>query len=148
MEEKKNCRVYVRVSTEKQVKDGITIEQQQEDIQKYCSYQNNIIVKTYIDEGYSGLDLERPQFNLLLSEAKSNELIIVWDLSRFSRETWHAIKTAKELFKNKIYLVSLKDKIDLSTAMGQCMFTMTCAFFELERSKTAERTSAALQHLR
>ena len=59
----------------------------------------------------------------------------------------HAIKTAEELFEKKIYLVSLKDKVDLSTAMGKCVFTMSCAFFALERDKTSERTSAALQHL-
>ena len=94
-----------------------------------------------------GANLERPQFNLLLSEAQPKELIVVWDLSRFSRKTWHAIKTAEELFEKKIYLVSLKNKVDLSTAMGKCVFTMSCAFFALERDKTSERTSAALQHL-
>lgn len=147
MDENKNCRTYVRVSTDEQVKDGVSIEQQQKDIERYCEYNQFTIVKTYIDEGYSGTNMERPQFNLLLSEAQAKELIIVYDLSRFSRKTWHAIKTAEDLSAKDIYLVSLKDKIDLSTAMGKCMFTMTCAFFALERDKISERTSAALQHL-
>lgn len=147
MSEHKNCRIYIRVSTEEQVRDGVSIEQQQQDIKRYCDFNQITITKTYIDDGYSGADIERPQFNLLLSEVRPKELIIVWDLSRFSRKTWHAIKTAEELFEKKIYLVSLKDKIDLSTAMGKCVFAMTCAFFALERDKVRERTSAALQHL-
>ena len=147
MDENKNCRTYIRVSTDEQVRDGVSMEQQQKDIERYCEFNNFIIVKSYFDDGYSGTDMERPQFNLLLSEAKPKELIIVYDLSRFSRKTWHAIKTAEDLSAKDIYLVSLKDRIDLSTAMGKCMFTMTCAFFALERDKISERTSAALQHL-
>jgi DNA invertase Pin-like site-specific DNA recombinase len=147
MNENKNCRTYVRVSTDEQVKDGVSIEQQQKDIERYCEYNQFTIVKTYLDEGYSGTDMERPQFNLLLFEAQAKELIIVYDLSRFSRKTWHAIKTAEDLSIRDIYLVSLKDRIDLSTAMGKCMFSMTCVFFALERDKISERTSAALQHL-
>lgn len=103
--------------------------------------------KTYCDDGFSGADLNRPEFNSLLSEIQPGELFVVWDLSRYSRVTWYAIKTAEDLYEKCIYLVSLKEKIDLSTAMGKCMFTMTCAFFALERDKLRERTSAALQHL-
>lgn len=147
MNERKEGRVYVRVSTDEQVKDGVSLEQQLKDIERYCEYHNINIVKVYNDDGYSGADLNRPNFNLLLSEIKPGELFIVWDLSRYSRVTWYAIKTAEDLFEKKIYLVSLKEKIDLSTAMGKCMFTMTVAFFALERDKIKERTKAALQHL-
>lgn len=147
MSEVKKGRGYTRVSTVMQCQDGVSLDQQKKDIERYCEYNQITLVKLYEDAGYSGSDFDRPAFNSLLSEIQPDELFIVWDLSRYSRITWHAIKTAEDLYKKGVYLVSLKEKIDLSTAMGKCCFTIICCFMDLERRKVAERTSAALQHL-
>ena len=49
---------YIRVSTEKQVREGHGLEEQRYAITQYCATQGYQIVKWYEDAGVSGGDLE------------------------------------------------------------------------------------------
>lgn len=45
---------YVRVSTENQVKNGYSLDEQKEEIKKYCNSQNYRLLEIFSDEGISG----------------------------------------------------------------------------------------------
>ncbi|MEM9150368.1 MAG: recombinase family protein [Cyanobacteria bacterium P01_F01_bin.3] len=56
----------------------------------------------------------------------------------------HLVELAKALKKRDVALMSLKEKIDTSTAMGKFFFRMTASIAELERDIIRERTLAGL----
>lgn len=86
--------IYLRLSREdgdvaegsKQVSNSIA--NQEELIMDYLrSHPEITIVSTYTDDGYSGVDFERPEFQRMLSDIREEKIncVIVKDLSRFGR---------------------------------------------------------------
>ena len=60
------CGIYVRVSTNNQVLDGESLDEQEKKLINYCKVKNWDIVKIYREEGQSGKDLDRPKFKELI----------------------------------------------------------------------------------
>ena len=67
--------IYIRVSTDKQVKDGDSMRDQLATCQKYIdSHENMILVDTYIDDGISGQKLKRDDFQRLLDDVRAGRI--------------------------------------------------------------------------
>ncbi len=79
--------IYARLSREGQKKE--TIETQIEEVRRYiqsrCVFE---LVDVYADDGYSGTNFQRPEFERLMEDLRNRRIdcIIVKDLSRFARE--------------------------------------------------------------
>lgn len=87
----KNVAIYARYSTDKQ--DARSIEDQVRRCSEYAKKHDLKVVHVFSDEAISGSHLERPQFQLLLEEAKQARkrrfsAVVVDDLSRLSRDLW------------------------------------------------------------
>lgn len=68
--------------------ESISIGTQKMMLEKYCNEQGYHIYGNYADDGYSGLNFNRPEFNRMLNdidEGKVN-LVITKDLSRLGRD--------------------------------------------------------------
>ena len=88
--------IYIRVSTDKQVKDGDSMRDQLATGQKYIdSHENMILVDTYIDDGISGQKLKRDDFQRLLDDVRAGriDLIIFTRLDRWFRNLRHYLNT-------------------------------------------------------
>jgi DNA invertase Pin-like site-specific DNA recombinase len=78
---------YVRMSTEHQ---KYSTENQSEALQRYATQRGMEIVRTYADEGKSGLSLEgRDALKQLIEDVQNNvadfSVILVYDISRWGR---------------------------------------------------------------
>ena len=83
-----NTGIYVRLSQEDERSgESLSIENQKRILTKYVNEQGWNIIDTYVDDGYSGTNFDRPGVTRLLDDAKTGKinLIIVKDLSRFGR---------------------------------------------------------------
>ena len=85
----KNVAIYMRLSSDDgEDKESESIENQRkinyEFINKYFEYKK---CYEYVDDGYSGTNFNRPNFQKMLKELEKNkiELIITKSLSRFAR---------------------------------------------------------------
>ena len=79
--------IYARLSKENQ--QGEKIETQIEEIRNYIENHRIFeIVDVYADNGYSGTNFQRPEFERLMEDIRNRKIdcIIVRDLSRFARE--------------------------------------------------------------
>lgn len=79
--------IYARLSKENQ--QGEKIETQIEEIRNYIENRRIFeIVDVYADNGYSGTNFHRPEFERLMEDIRNRKIdcIIVRDLSRFARE--------------------------------------------------------------
>ena len=79
---------YIRLSVEDLHNKGNSIENQQMIINDYIdTHDGFVLVGTYIDNGASGLNFERPQFSKMLEDIENGKIdcVIVKDLSRLGR---------------------------------------------------------------
>lgn len=137
---------YCRVSTERQASEGVSLEMQQERIWSWCTFQKLEPATIYTDEGLSGGRADnRPSLKVAVERAvKTKGVLIVYSLSRLSRDTLDALTIERRLRKAGAALVSVTESVDTSTSSGRCFFRMLASFAELERDQISERTAAGL----
>ncbi len=108
--------VYARLSAEKN--SGETIQTQIEMLHQYVrEHGEYLLVDTYIDNGYTGTDFERPGFIRMMEDVRTGKIqcIIVKDLSRFGRnfiETGNYIETIFPCLN--VRLIAINDDFDSS----------------------------------
>jgi site-specific DNA recombinase len=140
---------YVRVSTEEQAAEGVSIEAQRNRIAAWCALNNYDLAEVFVDAGLSGKRADnRPALQAALSAAKSGGALVVYSLSRLARSTKDTIAIGERLEKSGADLVSLSEKIDTTTAAGKMVFRMLAVMAEFERDVIAERTTMAMRHKR
>lgn len=96
---------YIRVAHE----DEMAVETQKNYIEHYAKQKNIKIDYYYIDNGFSGTNLERPQLKQMLREVKSKNIkkgIIVRDLSRISRDEFGIQEVINKISKRPVQLIS------------------------------------------
>jgi site-specific DNA recombinase len=138
---------YVRVSTERQAQEGVSIEAQTARIKQWCASNGYTLVQVYVDAGISGKRMDRrPELLKALSALKKEMALVSYSLSRLARSTRDALSIGETVAKKKADLVSLSEQVDTTTAAGKLMFQMLAVLAEFERNLVAERTSTVLQH--
>lgn len=98
-------------------------------------------VVVYEDEGFSGGNLNRPDFKKMMDAARKRRFtaIIVYRLDRISRNISDFAGLIEELARLDISFVSIKEQFDTSTPMGRAMMYIASVFSQLERETIAER---------
>jgi site-specific DNA recombinase len=141
---------YIRVSTEEQANQGVSLEAQRGKIAAYCGLHGPCLAHTYADEGLSGKRADnRPGLQRAITHAcESKGVLVVYSLSRLARSTRDAIEIAERLARAEADLVSITEKIDTTTSMGRFFFTTVAALAQLERDQISERTCMAMAHKR
>ncbi len=95
----------------------------------------------YEDEGFSGGNLNRPDFRKMMAAAKERKFkaIIVYRLDRISRNISDFSSLIEELARLDIAFVSIKEQFDTGSPMGRAMMYIASVFSQLERETIAER---------
>ena len=81
--------IYCRLSKDdEQSGDSVSIETQKMMLTNYCAEQNFEIFDIYVDDGYSGLNFNRPSFQRMISDLESGkfDIVVTKDLSRLGRD--------------------------------------------------------------
>jgi site-specific DNA recombinase len=139
--------IYVRVSTQDQAQHGFSLDAQQDSLSSYARAIGYDVFKIYRDEGKSAKDLNRPEMQQLLADAKDRKFqaIFIYKLDRFSRSLKDLILTIDQLKEWGIDFVSLQDKIETASASGKLMFHIISAFAEFERNIIGDRTKFGME---
>ncbi len=139
---------YIRVSTEDQAREGVSLDNQEAKINQYASLNDLELIEVIRDEGISGKSLERVGMNKLMgmADAGSIDAVIVYKLDRLSRNTIDTLNLI-EMFENQgIAFHSISEKVDTKSATGKFFLTIISAIAQMERDLIAERTRDALSH--
>ena len=93
------------------------------------------------DEGFSGGNLNRPDFKKMMTAAKDRKFkaIVVYRLDRISRNISDFSSLIEELGRLGIDFVSIRESFDTSSPMGRAMMYIASVFSQLERETIAER---------
>ena len=100
---------------------------------------NHLVI--YEDEGFSGGNLNRPDFKKMMAAARQRKFqaIVVYRLDRISRNISDFSGLIEELARLEIAFVSIKEQFDTGSPMGRAMMYITSVFSQLERETIAER---------
>jgi site-specific DNA recombinase len=138
---------YIRVSTDRQAQEGVSLDAQRDKIESWCKANDYTLAGVYIDAGLSGKSMaKRPELLKALATIKRGMVLVVYSLSRLARSTKDTLTMSEHLAKVGADLVSLTEKLDTTGAAGKMMFRMLAVLAEFERDVTSERTTGALAY--
>lgn len=139
--------IYTRVSTREQAVEGYSLDAQERLLTDFCKIKKYDIFKLYSDKGISAKDIiHRPGMLELLQDAKLHkfDIVLVWKLTRFSRNMTDLITTCEELDRLGIALVSYSEAFDSGTPAGRMIRSMLGTVAQFEREVIGENISLAM----
>src|SRR5438105_1968455 len=112
---------YVRVSTDEQARDGVSLDAQAAKIRDYCRLHELPLARVLVDRGLSGKGLDRPALQELFTAAEAGQVagIVVYKLDRLSRRTRDLLDLVDRLERAGVALHSLQEKLDTKSAVGR-----------------------------
>lgn len=138
---------YIRVSTQKQADEGMSLDVQRERIRQYAELYNLNILEVVEDAGFSASTIERPglQRALALLKAHRAEVLIVAKLDRLSRSVCDLGLMIQDYFTKKAAVVSVAENLDTRSASGRLVINLLASVAQWEREAIGERTASSMQ---
>lgn len=136
---------YIRVSTEKQ-----TVENQKHEILDYAN-KHNLGKVNFIEINISSKKSTKDRkIDELISTLKSEDTLIVSELSRLARSLSGLFSIVNILIEDGVKLIAIKqnmllDKNNINDMQNKVMLTMFSLMSELERDFISARTKEALK---
>ena len=109
--------IYARKSVERQ--DSVSIQTQIDECKKLIG--SNDVVEIYSDEGFSGKNTQRPDFQRMISDIEYGDIkkVVCYKLDRFSRNITDFYNVYEILKEHDCSFESVLDKFDTSSASGR-----------------------------
>lgn len=140
--------LYPRVSTDEQAKFGLSIHDQQADLEEYARANKMKIVGVYADEGFSARKKieQRPAMMRLLEDVKSGkiDIVLVTKLDRWFRNIGEYYKVQEILESHNVSWKTIYEDYDTSTAAGRLKINIMLAVAQDEADRTSERIKKVL----
>lgn len=142
---------YVRVSSEQQADEGVSLDAQRAKLRAHCAAQDLELVAMESDEGVSAKTLDRPALQRALAMLREGQAdaLLVPKLDRLTRKVVDLGYLIETYFaEGRWSLVSVADQIDTRTAAGRMTLFILMSVAQWEREAIGERTADALAHLK
>jgi site-specific DNA recombinase len=143
------CIGYIRVSTEGQAEEGVSLAQQEKAIRAYCDLYGVELLAIEVDAGLSAKTLSRPALQRAMARIEAGEAdgLVVAKLDRLTRSVRDLGDLIEGPFSTAV-LLSVAEQIDTRSAGGRLVLNVLASVSQWEREVIAERTTAAMQELR
>lgn len=119
---------------------GDSIENQIEKVKKYFDNENCEFM-LFEDEGWSGGNDKRPDFQRMMHKIINNEIdvVAVYMLDRVSRNVVDFVNFYDTIMKHKVAFISVTEGFDFSTPIGKMYMYLLSIFAEMERENISKR---------
>jgi DNA invertase Pin-like site-specific DNA recombinase len=140
---------YIRVSTDMQAADGLSLDAQTAAIEQYCAAQGFQLIGVCKDVS-SGAKSERSGLQEALKSLQQGaDVLVVLKFDRLSRSIRHFCDLYEHYFKSgEKELVAIRESIRLDSSLGRALINILLVFAQMERESTAERTREAVRHIK
>ena len=145
---KRYAALYIRVSTDAQFEEGYSVDAQKDMLEGYCRSRGWKDYRFYIDGGFTGSNIDRPQMQRLIEDVRAGEIaqVVVYKLDRLSRSQKDTLYLIEDVFNPAgVGFTSMNENLDTGTPMGRAMLGIMSAFAQLERETIRERTRMGMR---
>ena len=140
---------YVRVSTDMQAAEGMSLDAQRSAIESYCAMMGIKLVKLCQDVMSGGKDVRPGLADALRTLQGSADVLIVLKFDRLSRSIKHFCELYETYFKDGTKeLVAIRESIRLDSSLGRALVGILLVFAQMEREATGERTKEAISYIK
>jgi len=135
--------IYIRVSSEEQVRHGYSLQAQKERLLDYCKEHNYKVVDIYIDEGKTARSKlrSRTEMQRLIRDASTDKFdrIVFWRLDRWFRNIADYYKVQEVLERNKIDWECSDEEYNTTTSNGRLHLNIKLSIAQNESDQTSDR---------
>ena len=146
----KRVAVYMRVSSDKQAKEGDSIPAQHEALLKYIDGRQDLVLAgEYLDDGVSGTKNDRDELQRLLSDVDAGiiDMIIFTKLDRWYRSIRHYVATQEILDRHGVTWLAIWEPVyDTTTPAGRLIVNQMMSIAQFEAENTAQRIRAVFEY--
>lgn len=146
----KKVAAYIRVSTDRQAKEGDSVPAQREALRKYIEEHEDLIsAGEYIDDGISGTKADREELSRLTADivAGKVDLVLVTKLDRLYRSIRHYVKTMDVWEKHGVGWTAIWEPIyDTTTPAGRLVVNQMMSVAQFEAENTSARIRAVMDY--
>jgi site-specific DNA recombinase len=132
--------IYARQSVEKV--DSVSIDAQISRCKAVCAL-NGWPCTVYSDTGFSGKNLNRPNFERLLCDIRAGKIsaLVSYKLDRISRSITDFAQLLQLFEQNGVQYISATEQFDTSSPVGRAMIYIVMVFAQLERETITQRVA-------
>lgn len=144
----KNCLLYARVSTDRQVKEGHSLEDQIQRLSKFAKDKSWRILEVYKDGGKSGKSTAgRPEFNRMLDRCASDDdvqAVLLEETDRFARNAEDHLAVKTFLKKHNVLLITTEQPNFGDDPTGKFVDLIMAGANQLQREITGQKTKRTM----
>ena len=142
--------LYTRLSVDDGYVDreSNSITSQKQMLTQFAEYHGIEIVETYVDDGWSGTNFDRPNFKRMIDDIELDKvnIVIVKDLSRFGREYAQMGMYIEHYFEEKgVRFISVAENIDSKNGIDNLVLPFTNVINSFYARQASSKTKAAHQ---
>jgi len=135
--------IYIRWSTDDQA-SGTTLAVQREGCEHFLRSQGWQVREDllFVDDGYSGGNLDRPALTRLRRQVQAGEVdcVVVLKIDRLSRNLVDAVDLVLREWAERCHVKSVREPIATTSDLGRMIFGILAMFADFERAAIRERT--------
>ena len=139
--------IYCRVSTKDQIQN-LSLSTQEKACRDYCANNNYDVEEVFVEEGESAKTADRTELKKLLAHCRQNKgrihAVIVYSVSRFSRERYSHVILRAQLASLGITLRSVSEPIDDSST-GKFIEGILSSYAQFDNDVRSERTITGMK---
>ena len=132
----KTAALYLRVSSDRQAKEGDSIPAQRKALREYAASHHMRIYREYVDDGISGTKYsQRDELQALLDDVRAGhiDIILFTKLDRWFRSVRHYTRTQEILDKHGVPWFAIWEPVyDVSTPQGKLIIHQMMSIAEFE----------------
>ena len=137
--------IYARTSEQKP-DQHYSIDEQIRRCWKQCQKHGWDVSFVFTDEGQTGRNTERSDFQDMIEKATQGcfDIVVFWKLDRFARSVVDLVNTEQKLSEHDVALQSVTEYIDTSSPVGRFTFRNLASAAELESDLTSQRVKMGM----
>ena len=148
MVEMQKAVIYIRVSTDEQATNGLSLQGQEKSAREYCRNNNIEVAEVFCDAGASAKTANRPQLIASIAYCTENykeiDYYLVWKMDRLARMAYDTAVIDANLQKLGIQLRSVTEPIT-NSPIGSLTKTMLAGFAQFDNDVRAERSTSGVR---
>ena len=138
--------LYARVSTEEQAEEGYSLDAQMRRLEQYCEMEGWTVAGRYREEGHSGRNTNRPEYQRMIAEKDQWDVVLVLKMDRIHRNSKNFFIMMEDLAKAGKDFCSAQEDFDTKSANGRFVMDLMQRIAQLESEQIGERVKIGMEH--